>query len=186
MSINKIKYSFVLLLLSIVLIQCKKEDNFTMAKGQVGKIMSTTKIHEIKSIFVKDSLASHIGEGGLVDAEYDEYLLYAKNGDHLLTIIPKVQHDSTSTIESIQIFDKRYKTIKGLNISSTFIDIVENYTVNKVESTFTTAVLFVDELDVTIAINKKELGINDFGTQKVSLAQIPDLAKIKTFTIWFD
>ena len=112
--------------------------------------------------------------------------MYAKNGDHLLTIIPKVQHDSTSTIESIQVFDKRYKTIKGLNISSTFKDIVENYTVNKVESTFTTAVLFVDELDVTIAINKKELGINDFGTQKVSLAQIPDLAKIKTFTLWFD
>ena len=186
MSMSKIKFSLILLLLSIVLIQCKKEDNFILAKDQVGKILSTTQIHEIKSIFAKDSLVSHIGEGGFADAEYDEYLLYAKNGDHLLTIIPKEQHDSISTIESIQIFDKRYKTIKGLNISSTFKDIVENYTVNKVESTFTTAVLFVDELDVTITINKKELGINDVGTQKVSLAQIPDLAKIKTFTVWFD
>ena len=180
------KKLFTIVLLSIFLTQCEKEDNFTMAKGQVGKITSATQIHEIESIFVKDSLVSHIGEGGFADAQYDEYLLYSKNGDHLLTIIPKAQHDSTSTVESIQIFDKRYKTIKGLNISSTFKDIVANYTVNKVESTFTTAVLFVDELDVTIAINKKELGINDFGTQKVNLAQIPDLAKIKTFTIWFD
>ena len=172
--------------LSIILIKCQKEDNFTLAQGQVGKITSTTQVYEIKSLFEKDSLVSNIGEGRFADASYDEYLLYSKSGKHLLTIIPKAQHDSTSTIESIQIFDKRYKTIKGLNVTSTFKDIVGNYTVNKVESTFTTAVLFVDELDVTIAINKKELGINEFGTQKISLAQIPDLAKIKTFTIWFD
>ena len=183
---SSMKRIALFMLLSLLLIQCKKEDNYTIVKGQVGEITSAMQIHEMKSFFVKDSLVSHIGEGDFVDAEYDEYLVYTKNGEHLLTIIPKIQHDSTSTIESIQIFDERYKTATGLNISSTFKDIIENYSVNKVESTFTTAVLFVDELDATIAINKKELGINDFGTQKISLGQIPDLAKIKTFTSWFD
>jgi len=172
--------------LSIILIKCQKENNFTLAKGQVGKITSATQVHELKSLFEKDSLVSNIGGGRFANDAYDEYLLYSKSGEHMLTMIPKEQDDSTSTIESIQIFDKRYKTIKALSVASTFKDIIDNYTVNKVESTFTTAVLFVDELDVTIAINKKELGINDFGTQKISLTQIPDLAKIKTFTVWFD
>ena len=180
------KKIILLLLLSIVFIQCKKENNFTIDKNQLGKLTSMTQINELESIFAKDSLVSNLGEGDFANAEYDEYLVFEKGGKHMLTIIPSEQHDSTSTIESIQIFDNRYKTIKGLNISSTFSDIVENYTVNKVESTFTTAVLFIDEIDATIAIDKKDLGINEFGMDKVRLDQIPDMAKIKYFTIWFD
>jgi hypothetical protein len=180
------KKIILLLLLSIVFIQCKKENNFTIDKNQLGKLTSMTQINELESIFAKDSLVSNLGEGDFANAEYDEYLVFEKGGKHMLTIIPSEQHDSTSTIESIQIFDNRYKTIKGLNVSSTFNDIVENYTVNKVESTFTTAVLFIDELDATIAIDKKDLGINEFGMDKVRLDQIPDMAKIKYFTIWFD
>ena len=176
----------LILLFSIVFIQCKKENNFTIDKNQLGKLTSITQVNELADIFAKDSLVSNLGEGDFANAEYDEYLVYEKGGKHILTIIPKEQHDSTATVESIQIFDERYKTIKGLNLSSTFKDIVENYTVNKVESTFTTAVLFIDELDATVAIDKKELGINEFGMDKVRLDQIPDLAKIKYFTIWFD
>ena len=175
-----------ILVLAFILTQCKKEDNFTIAKNQLGKITSMTTVNELKDIFSKDSLVINLGEGDFANAEYDEYLVYKSGGKHILTLIPKEQHDSTSTIESIQIFDNRYKTVKGLNLSSTFSEIIENYTVNKVESTFTTAVLFIDELDITIAIDKKDLGINEFGMEKVQLDQIPDLAKIKYFTIWFD
>lgn len=179
------KLIFVLLI-SFTIIQCKKESNFFIVRGQVGKITPLTQIHELESIFATDSLVTNLGEGDFADSPYDEYKVYSKEGNHLLTIIPKHQHDSTSTIESVQLFDSRYKTASGLGLSSTFKDIVNNHTVNKVESTFTTAVLFVDELDATITIDKKELGVNDFGTQKIRLEQIPDLAKIKTFTLWFD
>jgi len=180
------KKIILLFCISIAFVQCKEENNFTIAKNQLGKLTSLTQVNELSAIFAKDSIVSNLGEGDFANAEFDEYLVYTKGGKHMLTIIPKEQHDSTSTIESIQIFDDRYKTIKELNLSSEFKDIIGNYTVNKVESTFTTAVLFVDELDVTIAIDKKELGINEFGLQKVRLDQIPDLAKIKYFTIWFD
>lgn len=179
------KIVFVCIIL-FVFSQCKKEDNYTIAKNQLGKLTSNTQVNELSSIFVKDSLVANLGEGDFANSEYDEYLIYEKGGKHILTLIPKEQHDSTATIESIQIFDDRYKTIKGLKLSSTFKDIVDNYTVNKVESTFTTAVLFIDEIDATIAIDKKELGINEFGMDKVRLDQIPDLAKIKYFTLWFD
>lgn len=175
-----------LLIVIVTFIQCRKEDNFTLAKNQLGKLTSLTQVNELEDLYAKDSLVSNLGEGDFANAEFDEYLVYQKGGKHMLTLIPKEQHDSIATIESIQIFDDRYKTDKGLNLSSTFKDIIENYTVNKVESTFTTAVLFIDELNVTIAIDKKDLGINEFGMDKVRLDQIPDLAKIKYFTIWFD
>ena len=175
-----------LLIVLVTFLQCKKEDNFTLAKNQLGKLTSMTQVNELEDIYKNDSLVTNLGEGDFANAEFDEYHVYQKGGELMLTLIPKEQHDSISTIESIQIFDDRYKTVKGLNLSSTFKDIVENYTVNKVESTFTTAVLFIDELNVTIAIDKKDLGINEFGMEKVRLDQIPDLAKIKYFTIWFD
>ncbi|WP_456441658.1 hypothetical protein [Psychroserpens sp.] len=176
----------LLLVVSVLFIQCKKENNYMLAKGQVGKITSKTQVYELKSIFEKDSLVSRLGEGDFADSAHDEYLIYTKQKEHIFTIIPKEQHDSTATIESIQIFDKKYKTSSGLGLSSKFQDIIGSYSVNKVESTFTSVVLFVDEIDATITIDKKELGINDFGIQKINLAQIPDLAKIKTLTMWFD
>lgn len=180
------KKTILILVISVLMVQCKKEDQNTIAKGQLGKLTSVTQVNELESLFAKDSLVANLGEGDFANAEYDEYLVYEKGGKHLLTLIPKEQHDSTSTIESIQIYDKRFKTIKGLNINSTFRDIADNYLVNKVESTFSSAVLFIDELNVTIAIDKKDIGIQEFGLQKVQLDQIPDMAKIKYFTLWFD
>ena len=52
--------------------------------------------------------------------------------------------------------------------------------------TLRSVTLFVDELNATMAIDKSELGLSSFSSQKVSLAQIPDLAKIKSFVVWFN
>jgi len=115
----------------------------------------------------------------------DEYLIYNKNGKHLLTIVPKEQLDSTSTIKSIQIFDDRFKTTTGLNIRTSFSDVRANNTIDKIESSFYSATLFIDELNATIAIDKEELGLKAFSNQKVTIEQIPDLAKMKSFIVWF-
>lgn len=179
------KKMILLMCVGSLMIQCKEETDYTLAKEQVGKITAKTQINELNSIFKNDSIVSHLSEDNVAESSYDEYLVYDKYGDHLLTIIPKREQDSTSTIENIQIFDKNYKTVKGLNIRGVFKDIAGNYTINNVQSTFSTAVLFVDELNATITIDKKELGVKDFGTQKIRVEQIPDLAKIKAITMWF-
>ncbi|PID69209.1 MAG: hypothetical protein CR989_02935 [Flavobacteriales bacterium] len=168
------------------MISCKKETNYTLAKNQVGIVTNGTQIKELADIFKNDSLVSHLGQDNFAESTYDEYLVYDRDGNHLLTFIPKHEQDSSSTIDNVQVFDKRYKTVKGLSIKSKFKDINDNYTIDKVQSTFSNAVLFIDELNATITIDKEELGFNDFGTQKISKEQIPDLAKIKGFTLWFD
>jgi len=154
----------------------------------VGYLNSTTLINELPDIFKNDSIVSNLSEGALGDNYFqddDEYLIYSKNGKHLLTIVPKEQLDSTSTIKSIQIFDDRFQTTTGLNIRTSFSDLRANNTIDKIESSFYSATLFIDELNATIAIDKEELGLKAFSNQKVTIEQIPDLAKMKSFIIWF-
>ena len=117
--------------------------------------------------------------------EDDEYFIFEKGGKLLLTILPKEQLDTTSTIKSIEIHDERFKTLSGISINSSFSEINVSNTIHKIERTFSSATLFLDNLNTTITIDNEELGLKEFSTQKVTKEQIPDLAKMKSFIVWF-
>lgn len=186
------KNLYKLLVVSVVLIafvQCGDGGKFTIAKGKVGKLTTLTTINDLETIFKNDSIVKNLSEGNLGDNFFqddDEYLIFEKGGKHLLTIIPQEQLDSTSTIKSIQIFDSRFATKKGLSLESTFEEINLNNTITKVETSLSSATLFIDDLNVTISLDKEDLGLKDFSTQKISIEQIPGLAKVKTFIVWFN
>jgi len=181
-----------ILLVAILCIQCAKEDQYLIEKGKVGAINNQTQILDLETIFKKDSIVStsqtadSTEEKKLFSVVSDEYIIFSMKGKKMLEIVPEKINDSTSTIRSIQIFDPKFITDRGISLTSTFKDINEQYMVNNVETTLTSATLFIDELNATIAIDKKELGLNSFSRDEVTLDQIPDLAKIKYFTIWFN
>jgi hypothetical protein len=161
-------------------------------KNSVGKINNKHLISDIETLFAKDSVVTRLSEGdmGGEDTKYlqeeDKYLIYSKKGKHLLTIVPSVQHDSTSKIKYVEIIDPQFKTEKNLSLRSSFKEINFNYMVNKVETSLSSATLYIDELNATIAIRKSDIGVSEFDTKKVVLGQIPDLTKINHLTIWFD
>ncbi len=187
-----LKRIIFIVLVSFLFVQCAKENQFLIEKGKVGYITKETTVLELSSIFKKDSIVSKLtlnsldNKDKLFSLDDDEYLIFSVSGKKLLEISPTKQNDSLSKIKSIQIFDRNYKTDKGISLQSTFKDINENYLVNKVETTLTSATLFIDELNATISIDKKDLGINSFSREEVTIDQIPDIAKIKYFTIWFN
>ena len=117
---------------------------------------------------------------------FDIYTHEANQGEKLLEISAETPNDPTSKIKSIQIFNSNYKTNEGISLKSTFKDINEHYLINKVEATLTSATLFIDELDATISIDNKDLGLNIFSREEISIEQIPDNAKIKYLIIWFN
>lgn len=179
---------FAVVLISVAFVQCSK-NKFDVSKGKVGMLTTKTTIQEIDKLFSNDSVVKILSEGAKGDnlfQDEDKYEIYENGGKHLLTIVPKEQLDSTSTIKSIEIFDERFQTKTGLNINSTFQEINANNTINKVETSFSSATLFIDDLNATISLDKEDLGLKEFSIQKVSLEQIPDLAKIKSLTIWFN
>lgn len=177
-----------LVIISLGIVSCTNNNKFMLDKGMVGEITTTTTVSDLDEIFKNDSIVKKLSEGALGDNYFqddDTYLIYEKGGKHLLTIVPKEQLDSTSTIKSIEIHDSRYNTKLGINLNSRFSEINSNYAVRP-ETTLQSVTLFLDELNATIAIDKEELGLRDFAmSQRVSLEQIPDLAKIKLFIIWF-
>ena len=183
------KKSF-LLLISLIFFQCAKEQPYLIEKERVGLLDGQTTIDELSSLFVNDSIVSSTfnenGNNEGLSTVNNEYLIYSKKGEKLLEITPTTLNDSLSGIKSIQIFHGQYKTESGISLQSTFKDINENYLVNKVETTLTSAMLYIDELNATIAIDKKDLGIEMFSREEISVNQIPDLAKVKYFTIWFN
>jgi len=186
---KKHTYNSLVLVLLLPIFSCSDSEKFDIEKGKVGHLTTKTTIKELSEIFKNDSIVSNLSEGTLGDNYFqddDEYLIYNKLGKHLLTIVPKEQLDTTSTIKSIQVFDDRFKTNTGLTIRTTFSDIRANNNINKIESSFSSATLFIDELNVTIAIDKQELGLKAFSNQKVTLEQIPDIAKMKSFIVWFN
>jgi hypothetical protein len=178
----------LLLISTILIISCAKENQFIIEKGKVGLINNETTVKEIKELFKNDSIVAPKADTlkNLFSFSSEEFLVFSKEGKKIIEITPTVAGDSVSKIKSVQIFDSNYKTDKGLSLSSTFREINENYMVNKVETTLSSATLFIDELNATIAIDKKELGLNPFSREEITLEQIPDIAKIKYFTIWFN
>ncbi|TVZ55148.1 hypothetical protein OD91_0392 [Lutibacter sp. Hel_I_33_5] len=186
---KKILNYVAIALIATLIVSCGNKDKFTIAKGKVGGLTTKTTIQELETIFKNDSIIKNLSEGSTGDNYFqddDEYLVYEKGGKHLLTIVPREQLDSTSTIKSVQIFDNRYKTETGLSLASTFLNVNNNNKINKVETSLASATLFIDDLNATIAIDKEELGLKQTSMQKVTPDQIPDLARIKSLVVWFN
>ncbi|WP_231373962.1 hypothetical protein [Aureivirga marina] len=184
---------FILILfLSVSIISCTKNNTFIIEKGKVGNFTAQNKAEDIKTIFAKDSIVENVNtnksitNNSFLNSDEDEYLIYEKDGKHLLTIVPQVSNDSVSKIKYVEINSPKYKTKKGLSLNSSFKDIKANYQINKIETTLFNVTLFIDELNATIALDKKEIGVTSFREKEVSENQIPDHAKIKFFTIWFN
>ncbi|MCL7763486.1 hypothetical protein MPF19_08680 [Polaribacter sp. Z014] len=179
----------IVIAFSLFIISCSNSSKFKIEKGKVGEVTTKTTINQLSTIFKNDSIVKNLSEGAQGDnyfQEDDEYYIFEKGGKLLLTILPKEQLDSTSTIKSIEIHDARFKTASGINVNSSFSEINANNNINRIETTLTSATLFLNDLNATIAIDKEELGLKDFTTQKVTKEQIPDLAKMKTFIVWFN
>jgi len=185
-------YKIVLLLVFFTsIIGCNKGAEFTIEKGKVGKITQSTQVQELAKIFKNDSIVIKLGElkKGTDKNKYftddDEYMIYNKEGKHLLTIVPIEQHDSLSTIKSVEIFSNKYQTKEGISLYSPYRDINSAYNIS-ITNTLLSAHIDIDKLNATMSIDKKEIGVNEFNREKIRKDQIPDLAKINHFTIWFN
>lgn len=159
--------------------------NFKIEKGKVGKVNTETKIQELDSLFFNDSIVKRIGEGDYVFSGTDKYLIYDKKENHLLTIIPKQQHDPNETIETIQIIDKNFKTLNGIHVGSSFREISKSHKISSIQNTINNVIVFVDEIDAYFVFDKKNLDkkFQNETEKKIEPKDIPKNSKIKRFMI---
>lgn len=176
------KKLFGLLFISILLVQCGQDKDTLILKNQLGRVTKNTSIEELDKIFKNDSVAK-IPEG----SEFiREYKVFGVDGKVELIFNPRWQNDSIKGLDLVKIYSSRFSTEKGISTISTFRDIADTYSIEKIEPSFSAAILFIDEINATISLDKKDLGLDEFNMNDIRQDQIPDDASIKYMTLWFE
>ncbi|NNM17805.1 MAG: hypothetical protein HKP24_04475 [Croceitalea sp.] len=178
-------YQILVMVLSLTMTSCTQIDtNFLITEGSIGPLEKHTKVADLESIFVNDSVVmdtTKFKPGGSLG----KIKIFEKTGKHLLTLTST--NDSLPTIENVQVFDSRYKTQKGVGLKSTFYDISKNYKVQKVVTTYNNVVVIPKESNIYFTIDKEELPSTlRYTNQNIEAVQIPDQAKIKFLMIGWD
>ena len=170
---------------TLIFIQCKEEINqFLISNDSVGALTRGMTIKEIDSIFAQDSIVKLYAQNEELPTQ-GEVEIYKKNGTKLVSISTVTNNDPDALISNFQFFDPSYKTDKGLNLSSTFKDIKANYKISNIETTISTVVIFLEDSDLFINIDKNELPENFRYNPNlvIDITNIPDEAKIKYFML---
>ncbi|KAA1247172.1 hypothetical protein [Aquimarina sp. RZ0] len=186
--LKTINFAFLLFLL---IIACQKEeksqDPFLISNNRIGHLTHKTTLKQLDSIYSNDSIVRNIAGDKLLNTN-NEIAIFEKGGKKLLILEVRQKSDINSTIKNIQLIDSRYHTDTGLSPNGTFKNIKDHYTITKITNTLSSAVLFVDSIQASLTIDKKELAADlKFNTDtKIEASQIPDSAKIKHFLISWD
>lgn len=168
--------------------QCDKgNDRFIIKNGAVGELTENIQMNQIDSIYANDSIVrlnpdiNTLGTQGEVE-------IYEKGGVKLLLLSPDDINDPESLITTIQVFDDRFKTEKGLSKSSNFKFVKDNYTISSIESTIKSVIVSLNESDIYLIIDKKQLPENLRYDPSVTIeaSQIPDDATFNYFMIEWD
>tara|TARA_B100000795_G_scaffold71256_1_gene50127 strand:- start:18488 stop:19039 length:552 start_codon:yes stop_codon:yes gene_type:complete len=176
---------FIAVLASLLFAQCtNKKDSFTIQNGRIGPVTSQTSIQQLDSIFTNDSivpLGNRPGTQGL----QGEVEVFSKDGTKLLRLSPDNENNPGATINTVRIYDARYKTVKGLSIKSTFKDLKDNYEITGIQTSIDAVVLFLKDSDIFITIDKKQLPENLRYNPSLTIetSQIPDNARFKYFML---
>lgn len=176
-------------LTTLLSIQCtSKKDAFTIANGEIGSLTSQTTLKQLSTVFANDSIVP-LSKSNPNDALQGDVEVFSKDGVKLLGLSPNNQNNPDATINTIRVYDSRYKTSKGLSMKSTFKDIKKNYEISGIQTSIDAVVIFLKDSDVFVTIDKKELPENLRYNPNLTIdpSQIPQGATFKYLMIsWED
>ena len=184
---KKSSYVILVLLLLVGVTACKKERDpyFLITSDQAGLLQRNISVQEVENLYqsdsiVKDTLQLALGVGN------GKLKVYERGGKHLLTLTPG--NDSVPNIEHVLIADPRFTTMEGIGLQSTFIDIKQQYEIDKILTSLNNVVVLIKNSDIYFTIDKQELPahLRYTKTRDIELVEIPDQAKLKYFMIGWD
>ena len=164
--------------------QSKKHNPFLITKHQVGFINDSTQVKDLKIIFAKDSIISLKEDDSFIGG-INPIRLYTKTGTPLLHVFPTDAHDSTATINYINIQNSIYETDQKISTNSYYVDIKSTYNISEIKNRMNYIEVYIDSLKSIFAFRK--LGFLrgfDFGT-KINQNQIPDSTSIDYMIKYF-
>jgi len=173
----------ILVIVALLAISCNSDTPFLINDSQIGPILKTTTVGELETLFINDSVINKNSSNPIKKAK-TSITVFEKGGKKLMSILP-TEAGSESAIKNVKIYDERYKTDRGIGLSSTFKDLSSKYTIKRIDNLIDVVVVFVEESNAYFTIDKKHLaGELMFNTRaKIEKTQIPDNTPIKYFMI---
>jgi len=183
---KNIQFIWVLLIV-LILVHCKKDrdPNFLITNSQVGKLMRTSNVSDLESIYTNDSIVRDTIQSTLV-SNANTIKIYEKGGAQLLTLTPN--GDSIPKIGIIRVLDSRFKTEVGIGLQSTFKEIKDKYVIKKIVTSLNNVIIFIENSDVYFTIDKEELPASLRYDTSIDIeeVQIPNDAKIKYMMVGWE
>ena len=175
-----------LAIITFLLVQCKNDNTqFLITKDSVGKLSRNTLASELQMVFAQDSIVSD-ADTLKIGNDLKNIKVYEKGGAHLLTLTPDAE--SIQKIKNIRVYDPRFKTDKGVGLTSTFKDIKDNYQIRKIVTSINNVIIFLKDSDIYFTIDKQELpsSLRYGASTNIEAVQIPDGAKVKYLMIGWE
>ncbi len=182
-SIMKIRL-LIVLSLAVLLGACQKNDKdsqYLITKNSIGNLTPSTPVYQLDSIFAKDSVVRVNTSEGFSAGK--EIKIFNSAGQLMLRLQPVEDFDSTSTIANIEVIDTLYHTKHGLGKGSRFKTLKANYNISRIENIVGAAVVFVDELNAYVIIDKEDILAPKGMGVKIKTSQIKEEALIRHFWI---
>jgi len=183
---KKLQLTSVLVIV-LILINCKNErdPDFLINNTQVGKLMRTSPVSELESIYSNDSIVKDTSAPTFI-SNSNTIQIYENGGQHMLTLTPN--RDSIPKIGIVRVLDPRFKTENGIGLQSTFKEIKDKFVIKKIVTSLNNVIIFIESSDVYFTIDKEELPASLRYDTSINIeeVQIPDDAKIKYLMVGWD
>ena len=125
--------------------------------------------------------------GEFADDRYDNYIIYTRLHEPLLSLSPKERGDLTQRVNRVCVLNPLLCTESRISNRSTFGQIRKAYPITRIESDKEHIIVVVDEIHAYFAISKSKLPPTwwDEKTKRVDPSQIPDTAQVDSFILWW-
>lgn len=176
---NIVFFVFVILLTS-----CNSVDKkFLITQNSVGVLNDKITIKQLDSIYAKDSLVKTALENEFRYVSSERFLVFDKSQkNQLLELTPSAMKENLEqNIVSVQIFDSRFSTEKGINLNSTFSEIKKVYPELEVETLISTINVTPKGSSHYFVYDKKDL--NPINSDNYTINDIPNEAKMTRFFV---
>ena len=163
-------FSILILLFTISPMQTTVDSQFSVSKGRVGSVHIGMTIPELLKLY--DS--THI-EFGELNSEGNSTpavkVTYGEQKESFLTLLYEGENDRGIVLR-ITLYNKRFRTSKGISVGSTLGELRRSYTIRSIEFGMTDLYASVPELSMVFELESSSMG-RDAG-RLVRLKQVPD------------
>lgn len=169
---------------------CQKDNQFLIAKNQVGALNYNTKLYEVDSLLPSDSVVTinaRNAYGNSLASVVKEIEVYDTSGLQILNIKPSGGMDTLSGIRSIRILSDKFKTENKIGLGSKFGDLKQSHTIGNIQSLANSFIITLEDINALVAFDRSVLPgeIRYDMDAEIKTTMIPDDAEIERFWINF-